>query len=225
MPQAMVVQTESCASWLRWATRLPTEEKSTASAVYVAPNTTREPRPRRSNSGQNTSVIPAMPMSEPAVMRAVIGVPKTQAQPEHAEERARRIPDRDEAGHDVLLGVVHEDVAHAEHRHALERHPQVLARRISQAQAAHGAVTEDDEGSEQEAIEDARLGRDASQLERDRKPRRAPDRRGGDEQLQVGQLKLDPRLRGDDDSKITCPSSFCQPDLVEDERVGECNLA
>jgi hypothetical protein len=74
----------------------------------------------------------------------------------------------------------------------------VLARAEPEWQAAYETEGEEDEGGQQEAVEDARFGRDLAELERDREPRRAPDRDAGDEELEITQkgTLISPNLPG-----------------------------
>ena len=81
MPQAVDCHIGIPASWLRCATRLPSIENSTLTIVKTAPSTGRSPSRKLPSSGANTSPMPAIPRTEPAAIRAVIGVPKNSRWP------------------------------------------------------------------------------------------------------------------------------------------------
>jgi len=118
-------------------------------------------------------------------MRAVIGAPKKSRMPSNAEERARGVADRDEAGDDVLLGVIHEDIAHAEGERAEEREPGVLLQREGHRQPPADAPAEEDERGGEEAVGDAHLRGHRAELVGDGEPGRAPDRHAAGKELEV----------------------------------------
>ncbi len=72
----MFCQMGILATWLRWAAMLENAERTTDTIVRNAPSAGLPPIPRRENSGQNTRVIPAIPINAPAPTRAVIGTRK-----------------------------------------------------------------------------------------------------------------------------------------------------
>ena len=70
----------------------------------------------------------------------------------------------------MLLGVVHEDVARAEHHDALAGDPGVIAERKAKRQPPDAAEGEEQQRRKQKAVGDARFGLDAAKLEGYRKP-------------------------------------------------------
>jgi hypothetical protein len=60
---------------------LPAVEMTTESAVNPAPSAMLRSASSFANSGQKTSVMPAMPSSDPTAMRDVMGVPKHNRRP------------------------------------------------------------------------------------------------------------------------------------------------
>ena len=81
IPHAIVCHTGSPASWLRCAAMLESAESTTEAAVKNAPSATCRSVFRCENSGQKTSVMPAIPSSAPPATRAVMGVPKKSRMP------------------------------------------------------------------------------------------------------------------------------------------------